>query len=55
MDGKWVGLRGLEIGNNEGFKFGRLSLKSEEKGEGSYFYFSDFSIHVTAWFGHATT
>ena len=45
----------MEIGKNEGFKFGRISLKSEEKEEGSGFYFSDFSIHVAAWFGHAAT
>ena len=53
-DGKWVGLRRLEIGKNEGFKFGRISLKSEEKGEGSGFYFLDFWFHAAAWFGHAT-
>ena len=41
------------MGKNEGFKFRRISLKSEEKGEGSSFYFLDFPIHVVAWFGHA--
>ena len=35
---------GLEIGKNEGFKFGRISLKSEKKGEGSDFYFQIFGF-----------
>ena len=34
---------------------GRIVLKSEERGEDSGFYFSDFSCHAAAWFGHATT
>ena len=42
FDGKWVGLRGFEIGENDGFQFGRISLKSEEKEEGSGFYFFRF-------------
>ena len=37
FDGKWLGLRGLEIGESEGFQFGRIGLRSEEKKEGSGF------------------
>ena len=43
----------MEIGQNKGFKFGRISLKSEEKGKGLGFYFSDIAIHAATWFGHA--
>ena len=43
----------MKIGKKLGFKIGRIVLKSEERGEDLGFYFSDFSCHAAAWFGHA--
>ena len=43
FDRNWLRLRGLKIGESEGFQFGRIGLRSIEKREGSWvFLFSDF-------------
>ena len=45
FDGNWLRLRGLKIGESEGFQFGRIGLRSVEKREGSWvFYFQIFKF-----------
>ena len=45
FDGNWLRLKGLKIGENEGFQFRRIGLRSVEKREGSWvFYFQIFKV-----------